>query len=94
MKAKNMEFLMTYGWAILVVLIAILMLAYFGVLSPNLRINKCYCVIEKDRAEINNTLYLECYENNKFINYINKTIDNDYKTTLYRCDEHLKLVKV
>ena len=29
-----MEFLMTYGWAILVVLVAIGALAYFGVLSP------------------------------------------------------------
>jgi len=29
-----LEFLMTYGWAILVVLIAIGALAYFGVLSP------------------------------------------------------------
>ena len=29
-----MEFLMTYGWAILVVLISITALAYFGVLSP------------------------------------------------------------
>jgi hypothetical protein len=30
-----MEFLMTYGWAIVVVLAAIGALAYFGVLSPN-----------------------------------------------------------
>ena len=30
-----MEFLMTYGWAILVVLAAIAALAYFGVLSPD-----------------------------------------------------------
>jgi hypothetical protein len=30
-----MEFLMTYGWAILVVLAAIAALAYFGVLSPS-----------------------------------------------------------
>jgi hypothetical protein len=30
-----MEFLMTYGWAILVVLAAISALAYFGVLSPS-----------------------------------------------------------
>ncbi len=30
-----MEFLMTYGWAILVVLVAISALAYFGVLSPD-----------------------------------------------------------
>ncbi len=29
-----MEFLMTYGWAILVVLAAIVSLAYFGVLNP------------------------------------------------------------
>jgi hypothetical protein len=29
-----MEFLMTYGWAILVVLAAIVALAYFGVLNP------------------------------------------------------------
>ena len=37
MKKKGqaaMEFLMTYGWAILVVLAAIAALAYFGVLSP------------------------------------------------------------
>ena len=30
-----MEFLMTYGWAILVVLVVIGALAYFGVLSPS-----------------------------------------------------------
>jgi hypothetical protein len=30
-----MEFLMTYGWAILVVVAAIAALAYFGVLSPD-----------------------------------------------------------
>jgi len=37
-----MEFLMTYGWAILVVLAAIGALAYFGVLSPaNLLPEKC-----------------------------------------------------
>ncbi|MFH0875720.1 MAG: hypothetical protein V1859_07315 [archaeon] len=30
-----MEFLMTYGWAILVVIAAIAALAYFGVLSPD-----------------------------------------------------------
>ena len=30
-----MEFLMTYGWAILVVLVAIGALAYFGILNPD-----------------------------------------------------------
>jgi hypothetical protein len=38
-----MEFLMTYGWAIMVVLIVIGALAYFGVLSPtNLLPEKCF----------------------------------------------------
>jgi hypothetical protein len=37
-----MEFLMTYGWAILVVLAAVGALAYFGVLSPgNIMPAKC-----------------------------------------------------
>lgn len=37
-----MEFLMTYGWAILVVLAAVGALAYFGVLSPgNLLPQRC-----------------------------------------------------
>ena len=38
MKTKSqaaLEFLMTYGWAILVVLVAVGALAYFGVLSPD-----------------------------------------------------------
>jgi len=30
-----LEFLMTYGWAVLVILIAAGALAYFGVLSPD-----------------------------------------------------------
>ena len=37
-----LEFLMTYGWAIMVVLVAIGSLAYFGVLSPDKFLpNKC-----------------------------------------------------
>ena len=37
-----LEFIMTYGWAILVVLVAIGALAYFGVLSPDKFLpNKC-----------------------------------------------------
>jgi len=56
-----MEFLMTYGWAILVVLIVVGALAYFGVLNPqNLIPEKCvfptmltcqdYQVLEKGAA--------------------------------------------
>jgi len=33
-KSPSVEFLLTYGWAILVVLIVIVALAYFGVLNP------------------------------------------------------------
>ena len=40
-----MEFLMTYGWAILVVLAAIAALAYFGVLSPEKFLGE-KCIIE------------------------------------------------
>ncbi len=40
-----MEFLMTYGWAILVVLAAIGALAYFGVLSPEKFIPE-KCILE------------------------------------------------
>ena len=44
-----MEFLMTYGWAILVVLAAVAALAYFGVLNPEKFLpNKC--VIEPGLA--------------------------------------------
>jgi hypothetical protein len=41
-----MEFLMTYGWAILVVLVVIGSLAYFGVLSPTALLpEKCFMPI-------------------------------------------------
>jgi hypothetical protein len=36
-----MEFLMTYGWAILVVLVAIGVLAYFGVFNAHTNLEKC-----------------------------------------------------
>src|SRR3989338_8170279 len=45
MKKKGqaaLEFLMTYGWAILVVLVVIGALAYFGVLNPSILLpEKC-----------------------------------------------------
>ncbi len=47
-----MEFLMTYGWAILVVLAAIGALAYFGVLSPgNLLPQRCEFAAGMDCTE-------------------------------------------
>ena len=44
-----MEFLMTYGWAILVVLAAIAALAYFGVLSPEKFLGE-KCILETGMA--------------------------------------------
>ncbi|MDP3733397.1 MAG: hypothetical protein Q8Q91_02535 [Candidatus Daviesbacteria bacterium] len=44
-----MEFLMTYGWAILVVLAAIAALAYFGVLSPEKFLGE-KCIVEPGLA--------------------------------------------
>jgi hypothetical protein len=41
-----MEFLMTYGWAIMVVIAVIALLAYFGVLSPD-RFLPEKCVLEQ-----------------------------------------------
>ena len=48
-----MEFLMTYGWAILVVLAAIAALAYFGVLSPEKFLGE-KCIVEPGLACIGN----------------------------------------
>src|SRR3989338_641297 len=47
-----MEFLMTYGWAILVVLAAIAALAYFGVLSPEKFLPE-KCILEPGLACVN-----------------------------------------
>ncbi len=48
-----MEFLMTYGWAILVVLAAIAALAYFGVLSPEKFLGE-KCIVDPGLACISN----------------------------------------
>tara|TARA_Y100000031_G_scaffold47194_1_gene53765 strand:+ start:3907 stop:4353 length:447 start_codon:yes stop_codon:yes gene_type:complete len=50
-----MEFLMTYGWAILVVLAAIAALAYFGVLSPE-KILPSKCLLETGFTCISNKI--------------------------------------
>ena len=50
-----MEFLMTYGWAILVVLAAIAALAYFGVLSPEKFLPE-KCILEPGLACISHKI--------------------------------------
>lgn len=61
-----LEFLMTYGWAILVVLIAIAALAYFGVLNPQ-RFAPESCTISPgiscDDFKINSTSVVFILEN-------------------------------
>ena len=42
-----MEFLMTYGWAILAAIIAIAVLAYFGVFNPGRYASEYKCLAEK-----------------------------------------------
>lgn len=68
-----MEFLMTYGWAILVVLAAIAALAYFGVLSPgNLLPQKCEfssgtdCVETPSAVRTANTITVALVNSNGF----------------------------
>ena len=62
-----MEFLMTYGWAILVVLAAIGALAYFGVLSPD-RFLPSKCVAQPpfscSEHQVNSTAVTLVLQNN------------------------------
>lgn len=63
------EFLLTYGWAILVLLAAIGALFYFGVLGPNAIIQK-YCYFDND---------IECYyevEATKFTEMVDILLTN------------------
>ena len=61
-----MEFLMTYGWAILVVLIVIGALAYFGVLSPSTLLpEKCTFPVS-----------LSCLDHSVGSNYIAVSLQN------------------
>jgi hypothetical protein len=79
-----MEFLMTYGWAILVVLIAIGALAYFDVFTPEKFTKKiCTCNgsdIRENSLVRNDTIYLLCsnYINISFVNNTLKENKNFY----------------
>lgn len=65
-KGQNaMEFLMTYGWAILVMLIAVGALAYFGVLGGDCRCNQPVCKIAPESGSNRiNCCVLAIYNNN------------------------------
>lgn len=64
-----MEYLMTYGWSILIVLIAVAALFYFGVLDPEQFKTKpeCDCITYEESIELNYTkafckgdIYITC----------------------------------
>jgi hypothetical protein len=54
-----MEFLLTYGWAILVVLTAISALAYFGVLDPRSWFVTNTCIAEPGLSCLDSQMYTE-----------------------------------
>ncbi|MBW2976406.1 hypothetical protein KY347_03095 [Candidatus Woesearchaeota archaeon] len=87
-----MEFLMTYGWAILVVLAAIAALAYFGVLSPE-RFMPEKCVLAPGLACVSfrlETGELEMYISNglgKTIQITEIALDEPAGATDFSCAE-------
>jgi hypothetical protein len=88
---QAMEFLMTYGWSILVVLVAIGALAYFGVLDPKQFVpNRCICSgtdgYEKlvDAETIDGVSYVECSKPSTILNDDGEwRLERD--TKLFRC---------
>ena len=91
MKRKGqaaMEFLMTYGWAILVVIAAIAALAYFGVLDPaRLLPERCQfpagmdCIDKASVDSANSTVTIALRNNQGF----GVTIDNAAISGAYGC---------
>lgn len=89
MKTKKgqmaMEFLMTYGWAILVVLFAIGMLAYFGVLSPQkLLPQKSQTMCDKFTLDINPNCRFDLNNDSKIILECDK--EYIFNNVTNRCD--------
>ena len=88
-----MEFVLTYGWPLLIVLAAIGALAYFGVLSPdtllrNVDYNKCF-----DSCKNNLTLdftYTSTCERYKRLYTCEKVLHDELMRTCYRQCKHLE----
>lgn len=94
-----LEFLMNYGWAILVVLIVIGALSYFGVLSPDRFIeDKCFCsdVYMSYSAGFieDNILYLECCEAEYSLNEERTRIERQITYSIFYCAENKTLIPV
>lgn len=73
-----MEFLMTYGWAILVVLVSIGALVYFGVFNPSRLICSCEDspILLYNGSWLNDSPYVKVC---KYAVYFNNTCDKTYK---------------
>ena len=70
-----MEFLMTYGWAILAAIIAIGVLAYFGVFSPG--------KLVADSVTLNAPLYASAGQADSTLNQVKVEIRNGAGSTIY-----------
>jgi amino acid transporter len=93
------KFLLAYGWAIMVVLIAIAALAYFGVLNTgNFKPNLCWCstenMTEVTRLKADGITYIECAKTIKFLNDEKTKIERQYTYSLFYCSENKTLIPV
>lgn len=85
-----MEFLMTYGWTILAAIIAIAILAYFGVFNPGQYTSDYKCLSEKFCEKYDSVLWK--YQNDPEIYCKTLTSKGDFYVTQYLVDfEELKV---
>jgi hypothetical protein len=66
-----MEFLMTYGWAILVVIVVIAALAYFGVLDPSKFLMPSQCQLPAGLSCLDHRVYVQGVTNKLELNIKN-----------------------
>ena len=94
-----MEFLMNYGWAILIVLIAIGALAYFGMFDI-FRPDSCSSCSHVDMDYIiasvreDGILYVECGKTLKSLNPEKTAIESSVIHKLFYCSGNLTLIPV
>lgn len=88
--SRLVEFLMNYGWAILVVLLSIGSLAYFGVLNPANLLPDYRTIVSDD---VDDCIF-GCIAGTKFngtkFNII-RTIDDDTLMSIYACEQFCTL---
>ncbi len=95
-----MEFLMTYGWAILVVIIAIGSLWYFGALNPSTFLpNQCGCeyvnMTAWNKIIENNISYIECVSGESYLDFEEKKIKINTTYRLFYCNDDInELIEV